>query len=101
MATLRNVKDVSLRFKGNEVCNTRRLVSSSKRENNLIMLYYNYNRSRDSAFSIATGYGLDDKGVGVRVLVGSRNFYSPRRPDRFWGTPSLISNEYREIFTRG
>jgi hypothetical protein len=34
------------------------------------------NRSRDSAAGIATGYGLDDRGVGVRVLVGSRIFYS-------------------------
>jgi hypothetical protein len=27
--------------------------------------------SRDSVFGIAAGYGLDDRGVGVRVLVGS------------------------------
>jgi hypothetical protein len=26
--------------------------------------------SRDSAVGIATGYGLDDRGVGFRVLVG-------------------------------
>jgi hypothetical protein len=30
---------------------------------------------RDSAVSIATGYGLDDRGVGVRVPVGSRIFF--------------------------
>jgi hypothetical protein len=30
-----------------------------------------------------TGYGLDDRGVGVRVPVGSRIFSSPRRSDRF------------------
>jgi hypothetical protein len=30
--------------------------------------------SRDSAVSIATGYGLDDRGVGVRVPVRSRIF---------------------------
>jgi hypothetical protein len=42
-------------------------------------------RSRDGAFGIATGYGLDDRGVGVRVPVGARIFSSPRRPDRFWG----------------
>jgi hypothetical protein len=29
-------------------------------------------RSRDSAVGIATGYGLDDWGVGVRRPVGSR-----------------------------
>jgi hypothetical protein len=28
-------------------------------------------RSRDSAVGIATGYGLDDRGVGDRVPVGS------------------------------
>jgi hypothetical protein len=31
--------------------------------------------SRDSAVGIATGYGLDDRGVGVRVPVGSRIFF--------------------------
>jgi hypothetical protein len=29
-----------------------------------------------------TSYGLDDRGVGVRVPVGSRMFSSPDRPDR-------------------
>jgi hypothetical protein len=42
---------------------------------------------RDSVVGIATGYGLDDRGVGVRVPVGSRIFSSPRRPDRLWGHP--------------
>jgi hypothetical protein len=28
--------------------------------------------SRDSAFDIATSYGLDDQGVGVRVPVGKK-----------------------------
>jgi hypothetical protein len=31
---------------------------------------------------IATGYRLEDGGVGVRVAVGSRTSSSPRRPDR-------------------
>jgi hypothetical protein len=44
---------------------------------------------------IATGYGLDDGGVGVRIQVGSRIFSSPRRPDRPWGPPSLLPNGYR------
>jgi hypothetical protein len=35
-----------------------------------------------------TGYVLDDRGVEVRVPVGSRIFSSPHRPDRFWGPPS-------------
>jgi hypothetical protein len=43
-------------------------------------------------------YGLDGRGVGVRVPVGSRIFSSPRRPDRFWGPPSLLSIGYRGSF---
>jgi hypothetical protein len=46
-------------------------------------------RSQDSAVGRTTGYGLDDRGVGVRVPVGSRIFSSPRRPDQLWGPPSL------------
>jgi hypothetical protein len=34
-------------------------------------------RSRDSVVGIATGYGLDDRGVGIRVPGGSRIFTSP------------------------
>jgi hypothetical protein len=45
--------------------------------------------TRDSVFCIATGYGLDDKGVGVGVPVRRRIFFSPRRPDRLWGPPNL------------
>jgi hypothetical protein len=52
-------------------------------------------RSRDSAVGIATGYGLDDRGVGVWVSVGVRIFTSPCRPDRLWGPPNLLSNGYR------
>jgi glutamine synthetase len=37
--------------------------------------------SRDSVVGIATSYGLDDRGVGVRVPVGSRILTSPNRPD--------------------
>jgi hypothetical protein len=37
----------------------------------------------------ATGYGLADRELGVRVPVVSRMFCSLRRPDRFWGPPSL------------
>jgi glucose uptake protein GlcU len=42
---------------------------------------HNFFRSRDSVVGIATSYGLDDLGVGVRVPVGSRIFCSPNRPD--------------------
>jgi hypothetical protein len=58
-------------------------------------------RSRDSPVGIVTGYGLDDRGVGVRVPVGSRIFSSPQRSDRLWGPPSLLSNGYRGPFSQG
>jgi hypothetical protein len=38
-------------------------------------------RSQDNIVGIVTGYGLDDQGVGVSVLVGSRIFSSPCRSD--------------------
>jgi hypothetical protein len=37
----------------------------------------NLSRSRDSTVGIATGYELDNRGVGVQDLVGSRTFSSP------------------------
>jgi hypothetical protein len=56
---------------------------------------YTLYRSRDSSVGIATGYGLDDRGVGVRVPVGSSIFSSPHLPDRLWGQHNLLSNGYR------
>jgi hypothetical protein len=50
--------------------------------------------SRDSIVVIAPGYRLDDRGVGVRVLIGTRILSSPRQ-DLFWAPPSLLSNGYR------
>jgi hypothetical protein len=50
---------------------------------------------------MATGYGLDDRGVGVRVPVGSRLLSSPRRPDRLWGPPSFLCNGYRGALSPG
>jgi hypothetical protein len=47
-----------------------------------------------SSVGITTGYELDYRGVGVRVLVGSTIFISLYRPDQLWGPPSLSSNGY-------
>jgi hypothetical protein len=44
-------------------------------------------RSRDSAISVESGYVLENRGVGVRVLVWSRISSSPSRSDRFWNPP--------------
>jgi hypothetical protein len=44
-----------------------------------------FRSSRDSTVGISTGYGMEDRGVGVRVHVGSRIFSSPHCADRFWG----------------
>jgi hypothetical protein len=60
----------------------------------LLMIF----RSYDSVVGIATVYGLDVRGVGVRVPVGPIIFSSSRRPDRLWGPPSLLSNGYRGPF---
>jgi hypothetical protein len=49
-------------------------------------------RSRDSSVGIATGYGLDDREVGVRVPVRTRIFTSPCRPDGLRGPPNLLYN---------
>jgi hypothetical protein len=49
-----------------------------------------------SVVGIATGYWLDDGGIGVRVPVGSRIFSSPNRPDRLWGSPLRVNWPGRE-----
>jgi hypothetical protein len=57
--------------------------------------------SQDSAVGIATGYGLDDRKIEVRVPVGSRIFSFRRRQDRLWGPPNLLSNEYWDALSLG
>jgi hypothetical protein len=61
---------------------------------------YHCSRSLGSVVNIATAYGLDGGGFGVRVPVGSRIFSSPTRPDRLCGPPNLLSNGYRGLFPR-
>jgi hypothetical protein len=46
--------------------------------------------SRDRAVGIATGYGLDDRGVGVGVSVGSRPAPGPTQPPILW-VPEALS----------
>jgi hypothetical protein len=62
----------------------------------LILSYYLY-MSRDSSVGIATDYELD----GWYSIPGKRKifFSSPRRPDRLWGPPSLLSNGYQGSIT--
>jgi hypothetical protein len=55
--------------------------------------------SRNSVVSIMTGYGLDDRGVGVRVPVRPRILSSPRHPDRLWDPPNLLLNGYWGLFS--
>jgi hypothetical protein len=51
--------------------------------------------------SIVTVYGLDDQGVGVQVLVGSKMSSSPHHPDWLLGPPNLLSNGYWGLYPPG
>jgi hypothetical protein len=52
-------------------------------------------------FEIASGYGLDERGIGVEVPVKVKNFISPYSLDLLWGTYSLLPNGYRGSSSRG
>jgi hypothetical protein len=84
------------------ICNTfnhNPILNLSKLYVEIYLIYYwKLICSRDIAVIIATGYGLDDRGVGFRVAVGSRIFISPRRPDRMWYPPNYLSSVYRWLF---
>jgi hypothetical protein len=58
-------------------------------------------RSRNSAVGTATGMKLDDRGVEIRVPVGSRIFICPCRPDRLLGRHSFLSKRYWGTFPLG
>jgi hypothetical protein len=51
---------------------------------------------RDSSVCIAKEYELDDR--GSIPDLGKGLFSSLRRPDRFWGSPSILSNGYLGCF---
>jgi hypothetical protein len=75
------------------------LFSASGRQWSVQQIHYYQMGSRDSVVGIATGYRMDERGVGVRVPLGSRIFSSPRRPDWLSGPRSLLSNLYRGLFS--
>jgi hypothetical protein len=84
-------------------CN-RNLVSSFRYKNKeeyYLRIMFSVYTSRDSIVCIATGYGLDDQGVGVGVPVGEKIFTSPFRQDRLWSPPSFLSNGYGGLFPLG
>jgi hypothetical protein len=68
---------------------------------NLFFSLPGHDGSRDSTIGIATSYGLNSRGLGVRVPVEGRFCSSSRRPGRFWGPPSVLSNGYRGFFPPG
>jgi hypothetical protein len=50
-----------------------------------IYLYFLVRRSRNRAVGITTGYGLDDRGVAVRVpVVSSKPALGPTQPSTQW-----------------
>jgi hypothetical protein len=56
---------------------------------------YSSTGSQDSSVGIARAYGLDDAGS----IPGSARFVSsPQRPDQLWGSLSLLSSGYQELF---
>jgi hypothetical protein len=53
-------------------------------------------RSHGSAVGIATGDGTDDRGVRVRVPLGTRTSFSPRPPSS-WGTTASNERENGDL----
>jgi hypothetical protein len=63
-----------------------------------LKLNFNKNLLHDSAFGIATGYELDDRGsISGR---GNKFFSTPKLPDRIWGPTKLLSNGYLKLQER-
>jgi hypothetical protein len=71
-------------------------------KNNKIMLMDFW--SRDSAVGIATVYGHNDRGVGVRVPVGARIFwvlriFGPKRDEVTGGWRKLHNEELHNLYS--
>jgi hypothetical protein len=60
-----------------------------------------YTILRDSVVGIATGYGLHDRGVGVRVLVGQEFSLLEVFQTGCGGPPNLLCNGYLGLVPRG
>jgi hypothetical protein len=59
-----------------------------RRPLNTINSAWHFSNRTDSVVGIATGYGLGDREVGVRVPVGSWIFYSPQVKTVSWAQPT-------------
>jgi hypothetical protein len=77
------------------------VISQTIKNDTVIIESVVFSSYRDSVVGIATGYRLDDRGVGVQVPVGSRILSSPRRPERLWVPPDLLCNGYGASFPGG
>jgi hypothetical protein len=59
------------------------------------------NDSLSIAVGIVTGYVLDNLRDRVRDPVESKMISSSYHPDRLFGPPGLLSNDYKESLTWG
>jgi hypothetical protein len=57
-------------------------------------------KKRNSAVGRVTGYGLDGLGIKSSSFGTEQIFLlsTSSSPGRFWGSPNLLSNEYRGLF---
>jgi hypothetical protein len=65
---------------------------------NIYVTVLSFTFIKNCVVSIATGYRLDDRGVGAQVPVRSRIFSSPHCPDWPWGPPCHLANGYQRLF---
>jgi hypothetical protein len=65
----------------------------------MFTIFRKNNRSLESSVGIATGYGLD--GRGLIPGRGKRFFSIPQRSDCLWAPDSLLYNSYRVLVPRG